>query len=144
MANDQLELSHGRCLCGSVTFKTTGQPVIAAHCHCEDCQRITGAGHSTGAMFAEEQFEMTGKVASYVLESAAGNKVTRVFCPNCGSPILGKNTGMVGFVTVSLGLFEDSSKFSPAVAIFSRNRKPWDTVHESVTSFETQPEWSPK
>jgi hypothetical protein len=93
-----------------VTFEAVGDPVVVAHCHCEDCQRLTGAGHSTGAMFPTDRFEIRGPTREYELRSEAGNQVTRVFCPNCGSPILGRNSGMAGFVTVSLGLIVDFAR----------------------------------
>lgn len=133
----------GRCLCGSIEYQVVGEPVIVAHCHCEDCQRLTGAGHSTGAMYALDKFQMTGNVSEYKLQSANGNQVTRVFCPNCGSPILGKNTAMEGFVTVSLGTLEDASDFKPEVVIFAENRNPWDFMDEDIESFDRQPEWKP-
>lgn len=105
---------------------------------------MTGAGHSTGAMFPSGRFKLSGPIREYVLRSAAGNQVTRVFCPSCGSPILGRNTGMPGFVTVSLGTIDDSSTLQPSVAIFARNRKAWDTMDASIATFDAQPEWRPK
>ena len=134
----------GRCLCGSVRFEAAGDPVIVAHCHCQDCQRLTGAGHSTGAMFPADCFELSGDFREYTLTSEAGNVVTRVFCPSCGSPILGRNTAMPGFVTVSLGVMDHSSGFAPSVAIFARNRKPWDTMDDAIATFEAQPAWRPE
>jgi hypothetical protein len=137
------EIHRGRCLCGSVQFETQGPPVIVAHCHCKDCQRLSGAGHSTGAMFSTTRFRLKGTVREYNLRSDAGNDVTRVFCPSCGSPILGRNTGMPGFVTVSLGTLEDSAAFEPGVVVFARNRKTWDVMDESIPTFDAQPPWRP-
>jgi hypothetical protein len=51
---------------------------------------------------------------------------------------------MPAFVTVSLGTLEDSSDFKPVVAIFARNRKPWDMPDESIQTFEDQPSWRPQ
>jgi len=143
MAIGESQIHRGACLCGSVRVELVGPPVIVAHCHCKDCQRLTGAGHSTGAMFSISQFRIDGKVGEHKLTSEAGNEVTRVFCPACGSPILGRNTGMPDFVTVSLGILEDSSAFEPGVAVFARNRKAWDVMDDAVPSFEGQPQWRP-
>jgi hypothetical protein len=141
---DDEQVHRGRCLCGAVRFETHGRPEIVAHCHCKDCQRLTGGGHSTGAMFPTSRFQLKGTVGEYLLESEAGNEVTRVFCPSCGSPILGRNSGMPGFVTVSLGTLEDSSEFEPAVVVFARNRKPWDVMDETIPTFDAQPSWRPE
>ena len=134
----------GGCLCGNIRYEVSGAPVVVAHCHCEDCQRVSGAGHTTGAMFATEQFTITGTLSEYRLESTAGTTVTKTFCPNCGSPIFGRNDGMDGFVTVSLGTLDDSSAFEPEVTIFARNKKDWDVMDDTLPTFPAQPEWSPK
>lgn len=133
----------GHCLCGKVEYVVTGEPVIVAHCHCDDCQRLTGAGHSTGAMFPDPNVKLRGPSAEYELTSENGNRVTKVFCPNCGSPILGKNTAMEGFVTLSLGTMDDSSNLEPDVVVFARNRKQWDVMDESLPTFDAQPTWNP-
>ena len=143
MTNADDQTRRGRCLCGAVQYEVVGAPRIVAHCHCEDCQRLTGAGHSTGAMYAVDRFRIRGPIREYVLTSDAGNRVTRVFCPACGSPICGRNSGMEGFVTVSLGTLDDSSVFRPDVVVFARNRKPWDAMDDSVPTFEAQPTWRP-
>jgi len=133
----------GGCLCGKIRYEASGAPVVVAHCHCEDCQRASGAGHTTGAMFATAQFKITGRFAEYTLVSNAGNQVTKVFCPTCGSPIFGRNDGMQGFVTVSLGTMDESSEFEPEVVIFASNKKPWDTMSDTLATFPAQPKWSP-
>jgi hypothetical protein len=133
----------GRCLCGSVRFECEGPPLIVAQCCCLDCQRLTGTGHSTGATYPTDRVRLTGRTGEFALTSDAGNTVTRVFCPACGSPILGRNTGMPGFLTVSLGALEHSSAFAPSVAIFTRSQRPWDTLAADVRTFDAQPRWRP-
>ncbi|WP_162142450.1 GFA family protein [Cucumibacter marinus] len=133
----------GACLCGAVTFTACGEPVIVANCHCTVCQRVTGAGHSTGAMYPLDQLELTGTTSEFDVEGASGATVTRTFCPACGSPIHGRNTGMPGFVTISLGLFDDPGSFTPEVTVFARDRIRWDQLDPNTESFETQPDWKP-
>ena len=143
MTKQPIPVHKGGCHCGSVRYRATGKPVIVAHCHCKDCQRLGGAGHSTGAMFAVENFQLEGPVSEYALDADNGNRVTKAFCPICGSQILGRNSGSTGYVTVSLGTLDDSSALQPQVAIFARNRKPWDIMDEKIASFESQPGWKP-
>lgn len=129
----------GRCLCGDCTYEIDGDPVVVAHCHCSDCQRLSGAGHTTGAMFAEAGVRMGGPIASYVLVSEAGNQVTRMFCRGCGSPLFGRNSGMPGFITATAGTLDQSEGLSPQVAIFARNRRSWDRMDSGLATFEAQP-----
>lgn len=138
------QIHRGRCLCGVVTYEVIGAPQIVAHCHCSDCQRLTGAGHSTGAMYPLERFKMSGPVREHTLTSEAGNTVTRGFCPGCGSPVFGRNSGMPGYVTITLGTLDDSSMFEPAVVVFARNRRPWDVMDRELPTFDAQPAWRPE
>lgn len=134
----------GGCLCRAVRYEVSGTPVIVARCHCEECQKVSGAGHTVGAMFAEKDVQVTGELSKYRYQSHAGNTVTKSFCPRCGSPILGCNTGMKGYVTISLGTMDDSGSLRSEVAIFTRNRKPWDTPESDISCFDTQPAWKPE
>ena len=133
----------GRCLCGDCTYEIDGEPIIVAHCHCLDCQRLSGAGHTTGAMFSEDGVRLNKEPATYAVTSEAGNTVTRLFCGVCGSPLFGKNSGMPGVMTVALGTLDSSAGLVPQVAIFARSRRDWDTADTNVETFETQPNWKP-
>ncbi|MBL4748368.1 MAG: GFA family protein [Magnetovibrio sp.] len=72
-----------------------------------------------------------------------GNEVTRVFCPTCGSPIYGTNSGMKGHVSIHLGTIDESATFEPQVVIFARNLKPWDDMDKGLLTFNAQPNWAP-
>jgi len=133
----------GGCLCGAIRYEVIGEPVIVAHCHCVDCQKASGAGHSTGAMYSLDKFSLTGKVSEYIVTSNNSTEVSRVFCPTCGSSLFGKNTGSPDYVTISLGTLDDASSFIPEVRIFTNNCMPWDNMDEAIESFGEQPEWSP-
>lgn len=134
---------HGGCICGGIRYRVTGAPVIVAHCHCRNCQRGSGAGHSTGAMFPVDRFHLTGPVSEYQLDSSQGTRVTRGFCPTCGSPIFGRNDGAPDHVTITLGTLDDPAAFTPEVVIHARSRPHWDAMDPTLETFDTQPEWTP-
>lgn len=133
----------GRCLCGSCAYTIEGEAVVVAHCHCRDCQRLSGAGHTTGAMFPKDGVTLIGVPATFSLRSDSGSTVTRLFCGTCGSPLFGINTGMPGFMTVCLGTLDASDALKPQVAIFTRTRRAWDTADAAIAAFDAQPNWSP-
>ena len=133
----------GRCLCGACAYSIDGEPIIVAHCHCLDCQRLSGAGHTTGAMFSEEGVTLAGTPATFTLTGDSGATVTRLFCGTCGSPLFGKNTGMPGFMTVSLGTLDAPDALRPQAAIFARTRRGWDVMDPSLPTFDAQPGWKP-
>ena len=94
-------------------------------------------------MFAASNIRLRGAVASYELASEAGTTVTRLFCPRCGSPLFGKNSGMPGFMTVSVGTLDSSDDLAPQVTIFARTRRTWDVMDSKLATFEAQPAWKP-
>ncbi len=132
----------GRCLCGSVKYELDGEPLVVAHCYCEDCQRVSGAGHSTGVMYPVERVRLAGVVAEFQLETAE-SIVTRTFCPTCGSPLHGRNTRMPGVLTFTAGTLEDPNSVAPQVGIFTRSKRRWDAPNTNVADFEAQPPWKP-
>ncbi|NJO34124.1 MAG: GFA family protein [Rhodospirillales bacterium] len=134
----------GGCLCGACKYEIDGDPVVVAHCHCTDCQKLSGAGHSTGAMFAENGVCLSGPTTSYSMPAESGNEVTRIFCSKCGSPLFGKNSGMPGFMTVPLGTLDSPDDLVPQVVVFARSRRHWDIVDENLPTYQAQPGWKPK
>lgn len=133
----------GRCMCKAVTYEVTGSPVIVAQCHCEECRRLSGTGHSIGAMFAKENVVFTGEISEFKYRSDLGSEVTKTFCANCGSPIYGTNTKSSDFLTLTLGSMDDAKDLAVQVVIFERDKKHWDQLGEDVMSFDTQPDWKP-
>lgn len=124
--------AEGRCLCGAVTIAVTGAPLRMAQCHCLDCQRITGTGHATNALFAETDVTIKGETGSYAAVADSGNIATRHFCSTCGSRVFGLNSARPGVVNVPVGVFEDSSWFKPQLALFNKRRQVWDAADPSV------------
>ena len=143
MSETEATVREGGCLCGAVRYRVTGAPVIVAHCHCRDCQRGGGAGHSTGAMFPRERFVISGELSEYRLVSEPGTTVIRSFCPTCGSGIFGRNDGSADHVTIALGTLDDPTAFTPEVVVFARSRPHWDSVDPDLPTFDTQPDWKP-
>ena len=77
----------GGCLCGAVRYSVEGEPLMVFHCHCRDCQRHGGSLVHYGVMVRESQLSLEGELASYELASDSGRKITRQFCPTCGSGV---------------------------------------------------------
>ncbi len=134
----------GKCLCGAVTYTVDGLPVVVAQCHCEECRRLSGTGHTVGAMFVSDAVVVTGNLSEFSYSPDTGSEVTRLFCAKCGSPIYGKNTRMPKHLTLSLGTMDDAIGLEVEVVIFERDRPHWDRLGEEVVSFATQPDWKPE
>jgi len=55
----------GGCLCGAVRYRCDGEPMMAGHCHCEDCRRTSGTGHASLMAVPEASLALTGEVRVY-------------------------------------------------------------------------------
>ena len=94
-------------------------------------------------MFAHNAVTLHGDVRTFQYQSDVGSTVTKAFCPNCGSPIYGKNTRSPDHVTLTLGTMDNANDLRIEVVIFERDKPHWDCIGENVVSFETQPDWTP-
>ncbi len=130
----------GKCLCGEVQYTADGPPIVVAQCHCEECRRLSGTGHTVGAMFVLDAVSVSGKLSEFSYSSDIGSEVTKVFCASCGSPIYGKNTRLPDHLTLSLGTMDDARGLEVEVVIFERDKPHWDQLGEDVVSFATQPD----
>jgi hypothetical protein len=134
-----MESRGGRCLCGSITFEVTADPIVAGHCHCRDCQRSSGAGHLSMIAFPADAVTVTGKTVGYESKADSGATVTREFCPKCGSRLFGTSSGMPGMKTVSAVAFDDPAIFKPTMTVYARSRQAWDRLADGIPAFDAMP-----
>src|SRR5258708_19755483 len=75
------------CCCGSLRVEATGEPTFVAACHCQECQRRTGAPYGVGAYFERTRVRAEGTSRVYVRDGQEGRKLRMHFCPECGTPV---------------------------------------------------------
>lgn len=95
----------GRCMCGQVTYTGKGTPSAAHACHCDDCQRFSGAAF-VGVDF--ETLEASGPV-KWFKSSEWGERGS---CGNCGSAMFWRLQDG-GMQVVSIGSLDDASQIAP-------------------------------
>lgn len=130
----------GGCLCGAVRYTCGGEPVMAGHCHCEDCRRSSGTGHSSHLAVPEESLSLTGEVTGYVRPAGSGNLVTRAFCPACGAPVFSSNAGMPGMVFLRASSLDDLEVFQPQMHVYTCRAASWDRPTPGLPAFERMPD----
>ena len=111
----------GGCLCGAVRYQIDGDPIFSGHCHCIDCQKVTG------------------ETTTYAVTADSGQPYIRHFCPKCGSVVFGEPTSMAGVNTVPAGTLDDTSLFVPEMVVYTKSRPAWDHIDSGLPEFETMP-----
>jgi hypothetical protein len=129
----------GGCLCGAVRYEIDGEPIFSGHCHCVDCQKVTGTGHVSVVAVPADAVKVTGKLSSYAVTADSGQPYTRFFCSNCGSFIYGEPSAMPGVRTVTAGTLDDTSVFEPQMVIYTKSRPAWDVIDSGLPEFESMP-----
>jgi len=108
------------------------------YCHCRDCQRASGGGHSTVVYVPMSGFKVTkGELRHYYTPSVRGGQNKRGFCAACGSRISGGESERgIGLNAASL---DDPSLFQPTFDIFTDDAQPWDPLDDNRTHFPRYP-----
>ena len=129
----------GGCLCGAVRFECSGEPVMTGHCHCEDCRRTSGTGHSSHMAVPEQSVALTGKTSVYDRPADSGNVVSRHFCGRCGAPVYSKNAAMPGIVFLRASTFDDLEVFKPQMHVYASRAPSWDKPQDGLPAFDLMP-----
>lgn len=129
----------GGCLCGAVRYTCSGEPVMAGHCHCEDCRRSSGTGHSSHLAVPETSVVLEGETKGYARPADSGNIVTRHFCPTCGAALYSTNSGMPGMMFLRASSLDDLEAFKPQMHVYTSRSASWDVRGEDLPAFEIMP-----
>ena len=128
----------GRCLCGQVHFRLTAEPVISRLCWCRDCQHLAGNG-TANAIFPSDAIHVSGGTAAYTSAADSGNRITRRFCPTCGSHLFADSSGRPGLTVVRLGTLDDPSSVRPVANIWAASAPAWACLDPTLARIEHQP-----
>jgi hypothetical protein len=131
----------GGCLCGTIRYAASAEPMVVIHCHCRFCQRATGAAYSVEPTFDKGSFTVTaGKPATYTQTSeGSGKQITINFCAACGTKLFLDVQRFPGFCVVYGGTFDDPDWFdrSPKVNqhIFVDSAQKGTVIPAGVSTF---------
>lgn len=129
----------GGCLCGAVRYSCSAEPAMAGHCHCEDCRRSSGSGHSSHLAVPEPSVTMTGEIKGYARAADSGHMVTRYFCPTCGAALYSMNDGIPGMMFLRASSLDDLEVFKPQMHVYASRAASWDHRTEGLPVFDVMP-----
>jgi hypothetical protein len=129
----------GGCLCGNVRYTISAEPMMAGHCHCLSCQKLSGAGHAFHMMVPDEELHIEGRTQAFSWTADSGNTVTTSFCPTCGSPLFARSSGYPGMVPVRVASLDDPSVVAPQWAVYAKRLQPWDHIDPTLPAYPGLP-----
>ena len=112
---------------------------MAGHCQCRDCQPHERYRSRFAYRFPTTAVKVQGKATSWEKPADSGNKVTRAFCPTCGSPVYPTNSGMPDFFVVEAASLDDPSRFAPQMVVYTSSGFAWDHLDPVLPRFPKKP-----
>jgi len=130
----------GGCLCAQFSYEFDRDQVMSAHhCHCKDCQKMTGSGKATIVMMPTTALRTRGNIKTYTVTGTDGAHVTRGFCPECGSQVISYLEELPNTRFVKAGTLTDSSWVTIASSFWSCTAEPWSPVDTTSEAFDKNP-----
>ena len=123
------ELS-GRCLCGAVTWLSSGPVIRKLVCHCADCQRATSSPFTAFVGLDPDTVQWDGEVNHY--ESSAGSY--RGFCQACGARLYFRSEKWPGEIHIHAATLDDPGSYRPDAQVVMRSQAPWLEALEKCPS----------
>lgn len=133
-----MRTTEGGCLCGAVRYSFAGEPAASLVCHCSHCQKQSGSAFSFILGVPEGAFTLSGEPKSFHDSGESGKAVERIFCRECGSPLISKVEVAPGMVWVKAGTLDDPSGFAPAAHLWTRSKQEWIETGK-LPAFATNP-----
>lgn len=127
----------GGCACGAVRYECSAEPVLSGNCHCRDCQRATGSAYASLLFVPAPAVRLlTGEPRYHTVTSDSGHSVSRGFCSECGSPVLGKLAKLPQFVVIHAASLDDPSWHRPTIDSWTRSAQPWDFMSPALAKHD--------
>lgn len=128
----------GGCNCGAVRYEVTEPLVGASYCHCQRCQRRSGAAASPNAHPSPDAFRIVaGEDRLRCWKPEGGWE--KWFCGDCGSALFSSTGGQDPQIGVRLGAFDEDPGIRPVARQFVTYAAPWETIpNDGLPSFPEQ------
>ena len=133
------ETFEGGCRCGAVRYVCAAAPAQVAHCHCRECQYASGGAFATVVVVAVAALTVSGELRGYDDRGASGSRVTRKFCPRCGTPVLSVIEANPALCALKAASLDDPSWLQPVAHIWMEDAQPWGLPEPSLPRHARMP-----
>ena len=129
----------GKCLCGSVTYTSSRDPILVANCHCDDCRKSSGAPYSVNVLVPEDRLTINGNLKDFTHVADSGNQMTKRFCGTCGAQVFSRGSGRPGIVSLKAGTIDELDVIVPTRTVYRSSKIPSTPLDEGLEIFEKMP-----
>jgi hypothetical protein len=112
----------GGCYCKAIRYRVSGRIFNATVCHCDMCQRTTGAPCVAWFSVASSDFSLLGGAPASFRSSA---HATRRFCPACGTQLTFVDDATPGETDVTICSLDHPASVAPQDHTFTSGQAEW-------------------
>lgn len=125
-------MHHGSCLCGAIRIEVAGALSGIQLCHCSQCRRANGAAFAANIPVKVDDFRIVaGEPKTY--QSSPGKQ--RLFCGDCGSPIISRTNGVPGMVRVRAGLLAEPVETKAVLHFHVSSNVSWLPIADDLPQY---------
>ena len=125
------KIFHGRCLCGSVSFKIKGELRNVINCHCGQCLRTHGH-YSAYTQVEKKKLEFVNDEGLKWFNSS--NEARRGFCQECGASIFFERFGLEK-ISIAAGMLESTEGLESTEHIFFDERPSYYNIDDNLPKY---------
>lgn len=134
---EQLE---GRCQCGDVTYRVTGETIALFACHCTECQCQAASAFGMALWVQNYDKELlTGSTRSWARTMSSGKQLVGEFCPSCGTRLFHQVAGQSEVMSVKPGTLNNTQFLNPVGHIWTRSAQPWVNIPAGILQYPGNP-----
>lgn len=122
---------HGSCLCGQISYVTSGpvRPVI--YCHCGQCRKQTG--HIVAATEVDDR-NLDVQGAQHLTWFNSSPSAKRGFCSKCGSLLFWKAAGSER-TSIMAGGFDEPNDLKATAHIFCEDMGSYYEIKDGLQQY---------
>lgn len=123
----------GSCTCNGVKFEIHEELDSIQICHCKQCRKAQGGPFATNIPVHSSAFRIIeGVQLLKEFKSTTRPGKSRVFCSNCGSPIISKLESDTEFVRVRAGTINEDIPSKIAFHAFVEHKANWWEIGDGL------------
>lgn len=130
----------GRCQCGEVTYRVSGETIALFVCHCTECQCQAASAFGMALWIQNYEKELlTGSTVSWARTMPSGKQLVGEFCPSCGTRLFHQVAGQSKVMSVKPGTLNITQSLNPVAHIWTQSAQPWVKIPDGILSFAGNP-----
>ena len=134
------EVFEGRCQCGDVAYRVTGESLSLFVCHCTECQRQSSSAFGMALWVRQSRVEvLSGSLTSWVRDTPGGRQMICRFCPVCGTRISLQMADREEVISIKPGTLNDTTWLRPVGHIWTQSAQPWVELGDPCLAYPGNP-----